>query len=353
MKEFNKERELNKLRLKNNKSKYIKYTSVIVSVVILLVGIIYFTFAKFESNKSYTLIEGKIGDYSTGDIILSYVVDGIKQDVPPGKNDGYLFKSISCTNGDGTWLNDKWGVEVVNLTGKAKCNIEFEEAQYNNVTKWLQTANVNKTYTTLNTLTNNNSSCDYLKNSTEWINDVTTNENAMTYIGNNDYCADILLDDSIWLTPIKDSTYWDKVLQPLIPTMTSNTDPSGNVTCSRYYPITPAYMAFDDNTNTYWSPTNATTAGQDWVQYNFVNNVKVYAVGYSGYTPCSYLSIILYYENSNSIEIVPKGLYSQDLNIKYLDSPIPNSYAIKGIPISNGNYIGVIYEIQLYGRKSN
>ena len=43
MKEFNKTRELNKLRLKN---KYIKIGSIVLSTIILTVGIIYFAFAK-------------------------------------------------------------------------------------------------------------------------------------------------------------------------------------------------------------------------------------------------------------------------------------------------------------------
>ena len=59
MKEFNKTKELNKLKLKKNKNIYIKRISIILSCVILIIGIMYFTFAKFESNSNeYTLING-------------------------------------------------------------------------------------------------------------------------------------------------------------------------------------------------------------------------------------------------------------------------------------------------------
>ena len=368
MKEFNKDIKLKKLRLKNNKSKYIKYTSIIVSCVILLVGIIYFTFAKFESNKSYTLIEGRIGDYTSGDITLSYVVDGNKQDTPPGKNDGYIIKNVNCTNATGEWDSNNWWLIVKDINGKAKCNLEFEEAQYNNVTKWLATASINKSYTTLsevfndtdtlNTLTNNNASCDYLKNSTDWISDVTTNENAMTYIGNNDYCADDLYFDDNWVDQIVESTYWDKVLQPLVPTMTSNTTPSGEVFASGYFSSFFPYKAFDGSGLGWQGSTSASGSGiGEWLAYEFSSETSVKKVKYNGFA---------YYQDNHKIKVQAsndnstwfdltdemacvngvESLISVDNNQPYKSYRIILTYA------PGGTAFGA-YSLQFYGRFAN
>ena len=127
MKKFNKNIENKKIEIMQNKSTYIKRVSIIFSCVILVVLITLFTFAKFLSNSSeYTLIHGKVIDSSTGDITLSYIVDGVSQSAPPAKGTGYKIKSINCTNAEGTWDKRGWGLYVNNITGKAKCNLEFE-----------------------------------------------------------------------------------------------------------------------------------------------------------------------------------------------------------------------------------
>ena len=62
MKPFNKNRALKRLELKQNKNTYVKRISIVLSCMILIIGIMYFTFAKFEvSSDTYTLINGKLG----------------------------------------------------------------------------------------------------------------------------------------------------------------------------------------------------------------------------------------------------------------------------------------------------
>ena len=63
LKSFNKELERKKLILKSNRSSVIKKRTIILSVVIITIGIIYYTFARFESNKVYTLVDAKVGEY--------------------------------------------------------------------------------------------------------------------------------------------------------------------------------------------------------------------------------------------------------------------------------------------------
>ena len=127
MKVFNKDKALRQIKLKQNKNTYIKKVSIVLSCFILIIGIIMFTFAKFEQNsEEYTLINGVVKYGGSGDIQLSYVVDGVSQNTPPAKGTGYKLKSFECTNATGRWDKNEWGLMVKDMTGKAKCNLEFE-----------------------------------------------------------------------------------------------------------------------------------------------------------------------------------------------------------------------------------
>ena len=241
-----------------------------------------------SANKEY---HGKITVIATPnkevhDIEIAYIVDGVAQDAPPAKTDGYIVSNIECENATGTWDYTNWGLLTTNMIGRVTCDITFEEAQYNNVTKWLATANINKNYTTLSevfndtdtlsTLTNNETSCDYLDNSTDWINDVTSNENAMTYIGNNDYCADKLLGDNNWINTILDGEFYSKITKPLVPNMTSNTEPSGEAFASTSYASTyEPHRSFSDDFGIYqWMSASGKIPA--YIGYDFINQKKVY-----------------------------------------------------------------------------
>ena len=145
---------------------------------------------------------------------------------------------------------------------------------------WLQCAGIfNKTYTTISevladnttllALISDNNAADYMARSTTWANAVVANSTAMGYIGNNDYCADKLLSDSTWLTAICNSTYFESVLNVKVPTMTSNTTPSG--ACSAKTVRTPgatdAWKAFDNNDTTAYQSSVATVG--EYVAYKF------------------------------------------------------------------------------------
>lgn len=130
---------------------------------------------------------------------------------------------------------------------------------------WLNCANIwDKNYTTISqvladsatvtALIASNNAADYMARSTSWANSVTANSSAMTKIGANDYCADKLLADSTWLTAICDSTYFESVLNVKVPTMTSDTTPSGTAFADSNIPGGYAYLAFDNNASTGWRP---------------------------------------------------------------------------------------------------
>ena len=134
----------------------------------------------------------------------------------------------------------------------------------NDIQTWLHCGNIwDKTYTTINqvlsdtttllALVSSNNAADYMARSTNWASSVCANQTAMGYIGNNDYCANKLLANSTWATAICNSTYFESVLTTKVPTMTSNTAPSGeayvDTSVATIY-SGQAYMAFDGNDNT-------------------------------------------------------------------------------------------------------
>lgn len=156
---------------------------------------------------------------------------------------------------------------------------------------WLNCADIwDKNYTTINevladastlqALIATNNAADYMARSTTWASSVTSNSNAMTYIGANDYCADALLDNSTWLNAICNSTYFESVLNVKVPTMTSNTTPSGEVTASKHGSINYPYMAFDGNNSTYWNTYQSASGDgvNQWIMYQFTKKVRILKV---------------------------------------------------------------------------
>lgn len=156
---------------------------------------------------------------------------------------------------------------------------------------WLNCANIwDKAYTTisqvladastLQALIASNNAADYMARSTTWASTVTSNQSAMSYIGLNNYCSNVLLDNSTWRTSICNSTYFESVLNTKVPTMTSATTPSGTVFCSSEYDRTSyaAWKAFDKITyNNYWSSANIQISNQ-YLGYQFIDKVKIYRV---------------------------------------------------------------------------
>ena len=133
LRKHNKDRALSKLSNKNNKK--LKIGTIICSICLLVGAIIYFSFARFESSNSYSLINGTVVD--SGDVkIISYMYDDGSGDVtnhnvPPLKNDGYVIDQVTCTNANGTWDNTNWSLSISNITGKVKCNLSFiKQPQY-------------------------------------------------------------------------------------------------------------------------------------------------------------------------------------------------------------------------------
>ena len=130
MKKFNKDKYLKKLKFK----KYKRYLYIgIPCILVLLIGI-YFAYSKFSVFKDTEVVRTTVGDFISGDIVITPYIDGEYSKTIPGKNDGYVVEKIVCDNdASASWDNDSWGIMVTNLTKRTKCNVYFKK--YNPVDK--------------------------------------------------------------------------------------------------------------------------------------------------------------------------------------------------------------------------
>ena len=71
--QFNKNKFLLKLRFNKNKSKYIKYGSITIGIILILFAVIYFSFSKYTVSNKYSVIETTVGDFSKTKNLITYL----------------------------------------------------------------------------------------------------------------------------------------------------------------------------------------------------------------------------------------------------------------------------------------
>ena len=126
MKAFNKDKELRKLKFRQNKNAYIKRVSIVLSCVILIISIMLFTFAYYNSSIEFTLIEGKVSEPSKDANIIAIYQGENKVDSVPAKGSGWYFDRAECTNdAHAVWDNDRWSL-ILNASSKTKCTLYFK-----------------------------------------------------------------------------------------------------------------------------------------------------------------------------------------------------------------------------------
>ena len=128
MKKFDKDKYLKNLKFKRNLTKYGKYFYIGVPCVLAVVAGIYFAYSKFSVFKEEEVVRTTVGEFIYGDVVIGAYIDGEYSNTIPGKNDGYVVKSVSCdNNATGSWDNDAWGIVLTNMTKRTKCNVYFEK----------------------------------------------------------------------------------------------------------------------------------------------------------------------------------------------------------------------------------
>ncbi len=122
-----KDNKLEKFTKNKNKKKII---TISVITFVLLIGVItlYRTFALYEEKLEFNLIQGKVPEYTSGDVSIAAIIDGEKSSTIPSKNDGYEFVSVECNNGaEAEWNNDTWKITIGNLSkSKTICTLTFK-----------------------------------------------------------------------------------------------------------------------------------------------------------------------------------------------------------------------------------
>ena len=196
---------------------------------------------------------------------------------------------------------------------------------------WLECGERTENYTTLSeiltdstclsALISNENACDYLVRSTTFATDIVADSGAMTLIGLNNYCADSLLADSTWLNAIANSAYVESVLNVKVPTMTSDSTPSGVVSASSTQGINSPYKAFDGSSSSGWV---SSTKGNSWIQYMFTSAIK----------PCMVTKSDLYVRfNTYKIQGSTDGTNFTDLT-----DTLTNSISVKEVFNTIGSY---------------
>ena len=200
--------------------------------------------------------------------------------------------------------------------------------------------------TSLATVINSTKGIDYLVRTTTWASTVTANQTAMTDIGLNNYAANTLLEDITWKAAIWNSSYRTKVLNVTIPTMTSNTTPSGVASSYQSDNDHKAFWAFDNsNATTYWG----VLSGASWVQYQFPEDVTIYGYYISGTDNISVkLASFILYVDGTSVGNISRPSSSNSSG--GVSSP-KKGRAHKIYFSANYNCHWGIVNCQLYGRK--
>lgn len=176
---------------------------------------------------------------------------------------------------------------TVSITGEiiSKVVPSPSSAPANDINMWLWFGDVSGSYSSLSdiladstalaTLMASTDAVDYLVRCAYWISDICENQSAMSYIGLNNYCANTLLADIDWRDGIANSQYFESVLTTHIPTMTSDTTPSGVASATNLYVqnTNHAYNAFDKDTTT--AVISSSSTSMPWEsKYTFANNIS-------------------------------------------------------------------------------
>ena len=280
--------------------------------------------------------------------------------------------TISYVYGTQLSLNASWTQAItVSANEQKTINVVLPGdvlAPVDDVQGWLMCAEVyDKNYTTvsqvladsttLNTLIASANAVKYMVRSTGFASDICASSTAMTTIGLDNDCSDALLNDDTWCMNIVGSSYAESILNVKVPTMTSNTSPSGVCSASSEYNSQyTAYKAFDNNSSTLWA---STVAGADngYLRYAFAEAKKIRAVKvktvYSGSLRMKTLSIKASNDNWGSSDTLKELTTLQNQNVEdyvFLVNPVASyiAYGLENLSTYQSDI--EIKEVQFYGR---
>ena len=193
--------------------------------------------------------------------------------------------------------------------------------------------------------------------------DITTSQDAMSLIGKYDYCSNVLLSNATWAAAIGNSEYFEEIIVPLIPTMTSNTTPSGICSASSEYNTTSVpYKAVDGvaTTSEFDAWISARNESEKWWQYmfespNIVNRMYISGRKYTKDSNGQITSFVLKGSNDGTnwtdlTETIDRSSVGKGVRTYH---NINNTVAYKYYRVGDiPDSIPGIGELQFYGRAS-
>ena len=141
-------------------------------------------------------------------------------------------------------------------------------------------------FTSKSAITNilkSNENIDYIiNNKDKYIKYIINDENVLGLFVSNEYAMNKMIENSGWTQEILNSEMAIGVLDnsnpSKVPTMTSNTAPSGEAFASSAYSGYPAYQAFNGSSSGYWGVGAGLSYKDQYIGYDFVNPIWVYKI---------------------------------------------------------------------------
>ena len=90
MKKFNIKREKRKLYIRQHKSSIIKYSSIFLCGMILMLAIMYFSKADFTTKATFDLIDAQVSPFISGDVTLAAFIGNEKINAFKSKINTYI-----------------------------------------------------------------------------------------------------------------------------------------------------------------------------------------------------------------------------------------------------------------------
>lgn len=152
------------------------------------------------------------------------------------------------------------------------------------------------------------------------------------------------------------STYFESVLNVKVPTMTSNTTPSGVASASSEYSSGyQAFMAFDGDDSSRWVPTAGSNTS--WIQYAFPTSVRIYkfgtTIGVSTDTDRSTISSLVIASGETEGDLANVASYTPNMRnftMSGLFAPVQGKYWRMQLTHTDYAKYTSVCTLQFYGR---
>lgn len=118
---------LTKLENEKNKKLVIRYSTAILSFIVVVVLVLFWAHSDFSTKDEKEVMRTTVGEFTYEPIKkVAYINDEYVSGGFPVKDSSLTLKSVSCTNGaTATFDVDSWELKITNDVTKTRCSIYF------------------------------------------------------------------------------------------------------------------------------------------------------------------------------------------------------------------------------------